>query len=104
VQTPMTDREAAAQPQQGSTRPVYSPNLHATMAALLSTLANIDFEHEREMDALAGSAVKGVVREHIAERLRSRHRERREPYVERLLDLQAQAMAMTVGRDGRTLA
>lgn len=65
----------------------YSPNIQAMMQELLRTLANIDFQHEAEMDRLKQSATDEELKKYIKEKLLARHRERREPYVNLLAEL-----------------
>ncbi|MCB5175789.1 MULTISPECIES: hypothetical protein [Microvirga] len=68
----------------------YSPNLQNMMQELLRTLANIDFQHEAEMDKLKHSTTDDELKNYIKEKLLARHRERREPYINLLTELRKQ--------------
>jgi hypothetical protein len=75
---------------------VYLPHIQPLMQDLLRTLANIDFEHEIELEKLEASPMDPAFKRQIRERLKERHRERRDPYVHHLAELQAQATAAKV--------
>ena len=59
------------------------------MQSLLATLADIDFEHERELDKMKNSATDALLKERMIKKLEQRHRERRHPYVQELMALEA---------------
>ncbi len=52
------------------------------------TLSNLDFEHRHEMHKLEISSTDPILKKQIADSLRQRHRERREPYVRLIAELQ----------------
>jgi hypothetical protein len=60
------------------------------MQELLRTLANIDCQHEDELNKLKRSTTDEELKKHIKEKLLERHRERREPYVSLLTELRKQ--------------
>jgi hypothetical protein len=71
--------------------PRVSPdNIQPLMQSLLATLADIDFGHEREVENVRNSPTDPSVREKVITKLDQHHREKRQPYVEGLLTLQAQ--------------
>ena len=74
---------------------MYSSQLQPQMQDVLRRLADIDFEHDVALDRLEESARDATVKRQLAERLRARHLERREPYVRMLSDLQAKATRKT---------
>ena len=77
-------------------RPVmYRSSLQPMMQDLLRELADIDFEHDAALDRLEGSTDDPYLKGLLAERLRANHHARREPYLRRLADLQAQATRRT---------
>ena len=76
--------EADARHHQVSSPPVYSPALQPLMQSLLITLANIDFEHEHEIAKVTRSSAQASFKPHLLAKLKQRHRERREPYVQQL--------------------
>jgi len=59
------------------------------MQDVLRHLADIDFEHEAALEQLEETTQDPNLKGLLAERLQARHRERREPYVRLLADLQA---------------
>ena len=67
---------------------MYAPEIQPAMQALLATLAQIDFEYERDSEKLARSSIPAVVKEQVKAKLADRHRTRREHYVRQLTTLQ----------------
>ena len=65
----------------------------SVIQSLLATLANIDLEYERETQRVARSATQASVKVHVLERLKQRHRERREPYVQQVALLEQRMRA-----------
>ncbi len=61
-----------------------SPSLDVTMQEVMHTLRIIDREHEIELDRVEKSAIAEELKQDIVEKLRSAHRERRQPYVDLL--------------------
>jgi hypothetical protein len=59
--------------------------------SLSGTLANIDFEHERELQRLLQIKGDPSVTEQPRTKLTQRHQERREPYIQQLALLRARA-------------
>ena len=74
---------------------MYSSELQPQMQDVLRTLADIDFEHDVALTRLEESAQDPDLKARLAERLKAHHRERREPYVRMLDDLQAKATRET---------
>jgi hypothetical protein len=70
------------------------PSLLPLVQSLSGTLANIDFEHERELQRVNRSKVDGLLKEELRITLAQRHQERREPYVQQLAKLRACAEGM----------
>ena len=67
---------------------MYSPELQPLLQSLLATLADIDFEHERERDMINSRTMDTNLKIRLLEKLRRHHRERREPYIQQLAILQ----------------
>jgi hypothetical protein len=67
---------------------MYSPSLQPLLQSLLATLANIDFEYERERERLSDRTMDMALKAQVLEKLKREHRERREPYVQQLSVLQ----------------
>jgi hypothetical protein len=65
---------------------MYSPDLQPLLQSLLGTLADIDFEHER--DTINSSTMDTNLKIRVLEKLREHHRQRREPYLQQLAILQ----------------
>ena len=74
--------------QQASLPRMYSPELQPLLQSLLATLADIDFEHERERDTISTRTTDMNLKIRLLEKLREHHRERREPYIQQLAILQ----------------
>ncbi len=67
---------------------MYSPSLQPLLQSLLATLANIDFEYERERERFSDRTMDMALKVQVLEKLKRQHRERREPYVQQLSVLQ----------------
>jgi hypothetical protein len=74
--------------QQASLPRLYSPELQPLLQSLLATLADIDFEHERQRDTISTRTTDMNLKIRLLEKLREHHRERREPYIQQLAILQ----------------
>jgi hypothetical protein len=70
---------------------MYSSKLQPMMQDVLRTLADIDFEHDVALGRLAETSDDAGLKAQLAERLKRRHRERREPYVRMLTELHERA-------------
>lgn len=80
---------------------MYSSDILPVMQSILSTLANIDYEHDCELEQLENSQTPLEIKNHIAAKLKERHRERREAYVQHLANLQTQALPIMHKRESR---
>jgi hypothetical protein len=69
---------------------MYSNELQSMMQDLLRTLANIDLEYNSELERLDRSATDDELKQYIKDKIRARHRERREPYVNLLSEIRRQ--------------
>jgi hypothetical protein len=74
---------ARSAPQESPPR-MYSPDLQPLLQSLLGTLADIDFEYERERDTISSRAMDMNLKTRLLEKLKQHHRERREPYLQQL--------------------
>ena len=81
-------RHSAPSAQQESPARMYSPDLQPLLQSLLGTLADIDFDHERERDTINSRAMDMNLKIRLLEKLRQHHRERREPYIQQLAIVQ----------------
>ncbi len=70
----------------GAERPF---NLHALLQSTSRTLSNLDFEHQHEMQRVERSRTDPTLNRQIIDNLRRRHRERRQPYVALIAELQS---------------
>jgi hypothetical protein len=52
------------------------------------TLSNLDFEHQHEMQRVERGRTDAMLKKQILENLQRRHRERRQPYVALIAELQ----------------
>jgi hypothetical protein len=73
-----------------STAPMYAPDLLALLQSLLKTLAEIAFEHEREVERIAESRLPEAAKQDRLRKLDERYRERRAPYEAEIARLQEQ--------------
>jgi hypothetical protein len=63
-------------------------DLHVLLRNTSRTLSNLDFEHQREMQRAERSRTDPVLKKQIVENLQRRYRERRQPYVGLVAELQ----------------
>ena len=65
----------------------YSPTVESMMMEVVHTLGNIDFQNDAELERLEQSRTDEELKNYIKGKLLTRHRERREPYLELLTEL-----------------
>jgi hypothetical protein len=68
---------------------MYPAELQPLLQSLLATLADIDFAHQSDIEAVRASSAEEWLKQATIRNLQQRHRERREPYVRQLEALQA---------------
>ncbi|MBJ6125806.1 hypothetical protein [Microvirga splendida] len=73
---------------------IYSPAFQPLLQSLLATLADLDFDYEKEREKLSNASPDTSIRIRALEKLKTRHRERREPYIQQLAILQKRMMEM----------
>jgi hypothetical protein len=70
----------------GAERPF---DLHALLQSTSRTLSNLDFEHQHEVQRVERGRTDPVLKRQITDNLKRRHRERRQPYVALIAELQS---------------
>ena len=65
-----------------------SLDLHDLLQSTPRTLANLDFEHQHAMQRLECSRTDPMLKKQIMDNLTRRHRERRQPYLALMVELQ----------------
>jgi hypothetical protein len=80
--------------QQADLPRIYSPDLQSLLQSLLATLADINFEHERECDQISSCTMDMNLKIRLLEKLKQHHRERREPYLQQLAIVQERIRRM----------
>ena len=73
---------------------MYSPTLQPLLQSLLSTLADIDFNYEQEREKLSNTSPDANIKIRALERLKARHYERRQPYIQQLAVLQQRMLEL----------
>ncbi len=73
---------------------IYSPTFQPLLQSLLATLADLDFDYEKEREKLSNTSPDTNIKIRALEKLRNRHRERREPYIQQLAILQRRMMEL----------
>ncbi|MEE1611061.1 hypothetical protein [Microvirga sp. CF3016] len=73
---------------------MYSPTFQPLLQSLLATLADIDFDYERERAQLSNISPDTNIKIRALERLKARHHERRQPYIQQLAILQKRMMEL----------
>jgi hypothetical protein len=64
-------------------------DLHALLQSTSRTLSNLDFEHQHEMQRVERGRTDPVLKRQIIDNLKRRHRERRQPYIALIAELQS---------------
>jgi hypothetical protein len=72
----------------------YSHDVLPLLQLLLATLADIDFEHESDIETVRNSSADAWLKQATIRKLQDRHQKRRAPYARRLESLQRQIWAM----------
>jgi hypothetical protein len=62
------------------------------LQSLLATLADLDFDYEKEREKLSNTSPDTTIKIRALEKLKNRHRERRDPYIQQLAILQKRMM------------
>ena len=76
-------------PANGTHHPrIYSPAFQPLLQSLLATLADLDFDYEKEREKLSNASPDTNIKIRALEKLKNRHRERRDPYIQQLAILQ----------------
>ncbi|MBB3018450.1 hypothetical protein FHR70_001504 [Microvirga lupini] len=73
---------------------IYSPTFQPLLQSLLATLADLDFDYEKEREKLSNTSPDTNIKIRALEKLKTRHRERREPYIQQLAILQKRMMEL----------
>ena len=64
-------------------------DLRALLQGTSRTLSNLDFEHQHEMQRVERGRTDPALKRQIIDNLKRRHRERRQPYVALIAELQS---------------
>jgi len=67
---------------------IYSVEIQPLLQSLLSTLADIDFAYESDLEVVHSSTTDELLKQKVLGKLRQRHSERREPYLKQLAALE----------------
>ncbi|MBM6583457.1 hypothetical protein ILT44_24970 [Microvirga sp. BT689] len=78
----------------GAERPF---DLHALLQSTSRTLSNLDFEHQHEMQRVERGRTAPALKRQIIDTLLRRHRERRQPYVALIAELQSHLSSAVSG-------
>lgn len=73
---------------------MYPPELLPLLQSLLATVADIDFEHESDVETVRSSSADEWLKQKTIRKLQECHQERRMPYVQQLESLQRQLRAL----------
>jgi hypothetical protein len=70
--------------------PTYSPDILPLMQSLLRTLADIDFEFQKDLETVAKSSIEEPLKQRAIATLKRRHQERRAPYLREISTVEQQ--------------
>ena len=92
----MLDRAVGSAPAEKEVQyRIYSQEDQVLLQSLLATLANLDFDYERERERINSGTTAPDLKARALRRLEERHRERREPYLRHLTVVQDRVMGDT---------
>jgi hypothetical protein len=74
--------------------PTYPPDFLPLLQLLLSTLADIDYEHESDIETVRNSSADEWLKQATIRKLQERRQRRRAPYVRKLEGLQKHIQVM----------
>ena len=74
--------------------PTYPPDILPLLQLLLATLADIDCEHESDIETVRNSAADEWLKQATIRKLQERRQQRRAPYVRKLEGLQKHIRVM----------
>ncbi len=74
--------------------PTYPPDFLPLLQLLLATLADIDYEHESDIETVRNSAADEWLKQATIRKLQERRQQRRAPYVRKLEGLQKHIQIM----------
>jgi hypothetical protein len=73
---------------------MYPPELLPLLQSLLATVADIDFDHESDVETVRNSSADEWLKQTTIRKLQECHQERRMPYVQQLESLQRRLRAL----------
>jgi hypothetical protein len=73
---------------------LYPSELLPSLQSLLATLADIDFEHESDVETIGDSSADEWLKQTVIRKLQDRHQQRRAPFIQQLERLQRQLQAL----------
>ena len=94
---------SSARASHGAEPAMYPVDLEPAIQETLSILADIEMHYEEERGQLERWRGPDAVKSRLADHLETRHRQEREPYVQRLAELHQRMMSLTMFRNLRTL-
>ena len=74
--------------------PTYPPDFLPLLQLSLATLADIDYEHESDIETVRNSAADELLKQATIRKLQERRQRRRAPYVRKLEGLQKHIQVM----------
>ena len=72
-------------------------DLHGLLQSTSRTLSNLDFEHQHEVQRVERGRTDPALKRQIIDNLKRRHRERRQPYVALIAELQSHLSSAVSG-------
>ena len=73
---------------------LYPSELLPSLQSLLATLADLDFEHESDVETVRNSSADDWLKQTVIKTLDEQHQQRRAPYIEHLERLQKRMLAL----------
>ncbi len=73
---------------------LYPSELLPSLQSLLAALADMDFEHESDIETIRNSSADEWLKETVIRTLEARHQQRRAPYIARLERVQKRKQAL----------
>src|SRR5215218_4709331 len=80
-------------------RRIYDSEVLPLLQVLLTMVADLDCDYERERDQIGATVMDSVLRDKALKELEKRHHERRDPYLQRLRRIEEQLSPGTQARE-----
>ena len=86
----VTYAEGGTRLERDASRRIYAAEVLPLLRLLLTLLADLEFDYEREQEQIGATVMDPDLRDTALDELETRHHERRDPYLQRLRRIEEQ--------------